>query len=87
MYVYTHHIFIHSSVDAHLGYFLVLAIVNIAVMNIAAHVFFELSFPLGICSGVVLLGSMVVLFLYVGYFRGILFSLKYLEIFLIIFCY
>ena len=59
-----YHIFlIHSSVNGCLGCFLVLAIVNIAVMNIAAHVFFELSFPLGICSGVVLLGSMVVLFL------------------------
>ena len=54
---------IYSFVDVNLGCFNVLAIVNIAVMNIAAHVFFELSFPLGICSGVVLLGSMVVLFL------------------------
>ena len=35
-----YHIFIHSSVNGHLGYFYVLAIVNTAVMNIGVHVSF-----------------------------------------------
>ena len=36
-----HICFIHSSVDKHLGYFHVLAIVNSAVMNIEVHVSFS----------------------------------------------
>ena len=36
-----YHIFIHSSVNRHLGCFHVLAIVNSAAMNIGVHVFLD----------------------------------------------
>ena len=55
-----HMIFIHLSVDGHLGCFHDLAILNSAAMNIGVH---ELSFSLGICPVVGLLGLMVILFL------------------------
>ena len=35
-----HIIFIHSSVDAYLGYFHIVAIVNSAAMSIGLHVYF-----------------------------------------------
>ena len=53
----------HSSVDGHLGYFHVLAIVNSAAINNGIHVSFQFWYPQGICLGVGLLGHMVVLFL------------------------
>ena len=60
----SYHIFIHSSVDGHSGWFRILAIVNNAVMNIGVHVSFRISvfvfFRYIPRSG--LLGHMVVLF-------------------------
>ena len=62
IYIY-HSFFIHSSVDGHLGCFLVLATVNSAAINIGVHVSFSVLIPQGTSLGVVLLGHMVVLFL------------------------
>ena len=42
--VYIHHIFIHSSIDGHLGLFHTLAIVDSAAIHIGVHV------PLGIST-------------------------------------
>ena len=42
-----HHIFIHSSADGHLGCFCVLAVINIAAMDIGVHVAFQIMFFLG----------------------------------------
>ena len=50
--VYMYHIFIHSSVDGHLGYFRVLAIVNSAAMNPGYMYLFELWLSLDQCPGV-----------------------------------
>ena len=40
--MYVYHIFIHSSVDGHLGCFRVFAIVSSAAMNIGVHVSFQI---------------------------------------------
>ena len=53
-----HNFFIHSSVNGHLGYFHVIAIVNSDEMNNGIHVFHFL-FPQGICLGVGLLAHMI----------------------------
>ena len=55
-----HNFFIHLSVDGQVGCFHVLAIVNMATMNLCI---FQLWFSQGICPIVRFLGHMVVLFL------------------------
>ena len=60
-----HNIFIHSSVDGHLGCFHILAIVNSAAMDNGIHVPFSILVSSGYMP---LLGLMVVLFLV---FKGI----------------
>ena len=59
-----HKFFIHSSVNEHLGFFYVLAIINsAAVGTLGSMCFFELWSPQSICPVVGLLGHMVVLLL------------------------
>ena len=55
--------FIHSSVEGNLGCFHILALINIAAMNIGVHVCFQISifFSSDIYPGVGLLDHMVVL--------------------------
>ena len=57
---------IHSSVDGHLGYFHVLAIVNSAAVNNGIHVSFQFWYPQGICLGMGLLGHMVLVLVFKG---------------------
>ena len=62
--VYMYHIFlIYSSVDGHLGFFHVVAIINSAAMNIGVHVSFWIKYFSGYSPGVGLLDGMVVVFL------------------------
>jgi len=49
---FIYQIFIHSSVDGHVGCFHVLAIVINAAINIRVHVSFQIVFCLDICPGV-----------------------------------
>ena len=61
---YMCHIFIHSSVDAHLGCFHILSIVNSATVNTGYTYLFKLvvSFSLDVNPGVGLLDHMVIVF-------------------------
>ena len=58
-----HNFFIHSSVNGHLGFFHVLAIVDSAIMNNRIYVSYSILVSQGICLTVGLMGHMVVLFL------------------------
>ena len=40
--MYTFHVFIHSSVNRHVGCFCILAVVNSAAVNIGVHVSFQI---------------------------------------------
>ena len=61
--VYMHRIFIHSSVDGHLGCFHVMAVVNSAALYIGVLVFFQIRVFPDICPRVGLLDHMITLFL------------------------
>ena len=61
--VYMDHILIQSSVNTHLGFFHVMAIVNSAAVNIGMLFLFELWFSPDRCPGVGLLEHIIVLFL------------------------
>ena len=57
-----HSFLIYLSANGHLGCFHVLAIVNIAAMNIGVHVCPQFLFPSCVCPAVGFLGRMAVLF-------------------------
>ena len=65
LYIYIHHIFIHSSVDGHIDYLRILVIINSAARNVGTHVSFWSSVFvfLRYIPRVELLGRIVVLFL------------------------
>ena len=58
-----YHIFIHSSIDGHLGCFHAVAVVNSAEMTIGVHVSFLIMVSLDICQIMGLPGHMGVPFL------------------------
>ena len=47
-----YHIFIHSSVDGHLGCFNLLAMVKSAAVNTGVYGYFQIMVSLGICPGI-----------------------------------
>ena len=61
MFVY-HNFLIHSSAGGHLVFFHVLAFVNSPAMDIGVMCLFKFWFPQGVCTAMVLLGCMAVLF-------------------------
>ena len=62
MYTY-HNFFVHSSVNGHLGFFHVLAVISNAAVNVGCMYLSKLQFSLDICAGVGLLDHMLGLFL------------------------
>ena len=80
-----YHIFIHLSVNAHLGCFHDLAIVNSATMNIVVHVSFWIMTFSGYSPVVEILGHMVILFLVFFFFlKKLVFNLFLFIFFLAI---
>ena len=81
-YIHTHHIFIYSPIDGHLGCFHVLTTVNDAAVNISVHISFQISvlfFFSDMYPGVEFQGHMVVLIL-VSWGTSVLFSTVALPI-------
>ena len=76
-------IFIHSSVDAHRGWFHIIAILNNAAMNIKIHISFQIHVFVfsGIYPGVELLGHVVLIFL-VFWETSILYSVVAVPIYI-----
>ena len=73
-FIWLYHIFIHSPINGHLGWFHVLAVVNSTALNIGVHLSFQIIVLSGYMPRSGLLDNMVTLFL-VFWWTSILFSI------------